>query len=132
MNTEETRVEDSLDSECTKYKLEVPVDGFQIATMRADRKKQVTISVKLFEGAPGEFREVGRLQFMRKDLPDDYVKNEDGNEVIIMNALVTDFERMMALVGGRWPVELGYCGADEKSGRAFLKSLRHVYPKRED
>jgi hypothetical protein len=132
MNTDEARVEDSLDSESTEYKLEVPVDGFQIATMRADRKKQVTISVKLFEGAPGDFREVGRLQFMRKDLPDDYVKNEDGNDVIIMNALVTDFERMMALVGGRWPVQLTYLGAEEKSGRAFLKSLRHVYPKREE
>ena len=28
------------------------IDGYHLATRRADRKDQVTISVKLFEGSP--------------------------------------------------------------------------------
>jgi hypothetical protein len=121
--------EDTKKNKCVK---EVPIDGFQIATMRADRKKQTTISVKLFKGKLNNSVEIGRLLFMRKDLPDDCLCTTDkGNEIIILHALVSDFDRMMAMIGSKWRVDLGYCGESEDDGRAYLKSSRHVFPQKE-
>lgn len=135
MNSDVTPVEPSVDAESTgksQCVKEVPVDGFQIATMRADRKKQTTISVKLFKGELNNSVEVGRLYFMRKDLPDDCVDvTEDGKEIIILHALVSDFDRMMAMIGSKWRVDLGYCDEGGKDGRAYLKSSHHVFPKRD-
>ena len=56
------------------------IDGYHLATMRADRKKQITISLKLFEGKPDDHRYAGLIMFMRKDLPDDYVDEIEGGQ----------------------------------------------------
>jgi hypothetical protein len=115
--------------ECKK---EVQIDGFQIAAMRADRKKQTTISVNLFHGKLNDSVEVGRLLFMRKDLPDDCLcTTDEDNKIIILHALVSDFDRMMAMIGSKWRVDLGYCGESEDDGRAYLKSSHHVFPQKE-
>ena len=106
------------------------VGGYHIATMRADRKKQQTISVKLFEGVPGEFTFAGLIVFQRKDLPDDCIRDYDGSEVIVMHALLTDFERLMDLVKGEHPVAMEFENKHEVGGRAYLKSLAFVFPGR--
>ena len=108
----------------------IRVDGYHIATMRADRKKQQTISLKLFEGAPGEFRFAGLIIFQRKDLPDDCLMDIEGSEVIVMHALLTDFERLMDMVKGEYPVAMEFENKPEVGGRAYLKSLAFVFPGR--
>lgn len=134
MKSDVTPVEPSVDAESTEKAQcvkEVQIDGFQIATMRADRKKQTTISVKLFKGELNNSVEVGRLYFMRKNLPDDCMGvGDEGEQIIILHALVSDFDRMMAMIGSKWRVDIGYCEEDGKNGRAYLKLSHHVFPEK--
>ena len=70
------------------------------------------------------------IKFRRKNLPDDGVDRSDGNTVIHMNALLTDFDPLMDMVTGDLPVAIEFMGESDEKGRAYLKSLAYVFPGR--
>ncbi len=107
------------------------VDGYHLATLRAFRKKSAVISVKLFKLVPKGSVEVGRIIVHHKgDLPEDWVEDPDGNPIIILNARLDDYERMMDLICGECRVGIEFSGESWDKGRAYLKSLCYVFPKR--
>jgi hypothetical protein len=106
------------------------IDGYHIATRRADRKDQITISVNLFEGTVEKHRYAGVIMFMRKNLPDDYVRQGKEGRVIYMHALLSDFDPLMEMVRGELPVAIEFWGKSEDKGGAFLKSLALEFPGR--
>ncbi|MCP4573948.1 MAG: hypothetical protein GY838_16435 [bacterium] len=107
------------------------VDGYHLATLRASRKDSVVISVKLFELIDAESVEVGRLLFHGKGkLPEDRVDTPGDSPIIIFNARLKDFERMMELIRGECRVGIEFSGEDWAKGQAYLKSLCYVFPER--
>ncbi len=107
------------------------VDGYHLATLRASRKKSVVISVKLFKLIQKESVEVGRIIVHGKgDLPEDCVEDPSCSPIIILNARLNDFERMMDLIRGECRVGIEFSGESWAKGRAYLKSLCYVFPKR--
>ncbi len=109
------------------------VDGYHLATMRASRKGSVVVSVKLFDSIDPQSVEVGRILFHhKKELPGDCVEPAGCNGIIFLNARLKDYDRMMDLIRGDCGVGIEFSGDEWENGRAYLKSLCHIFPQRSD